>query len=516
MTMRTEVGGVRRGWARSGRGAAGAVAALAGAVALGGVEIAIAGSRGYVPFTADGPRIERVEARRPCARPGDTVRAVGRYLGAVSVYAFGEGSRRGYRRQLTVVRRDDRSLVLRLPADVPPPRVRLVIRYGGTGNFAPRERAPVVRICAPARESGGRAAGAAGRLGSALGGRAAVDSARAKVPTTPRTLRPDLLRRSAPPAVRHQPGKGWAAPGVARAPDARTRAAGAGLQDLMRVRREGARGTVRVREVRLEDGRKAPDGWRDWKAVAVLENTDPSRPAAVRVFAWGRTDPWVLRTAREDRPQPRVGVYDLGWHVLRPRQTLRVRLRQPVTWGECVRVWLGGEGARRPVRGRPTPETSGGVEACKGLPQRWRVTLFMGIHEVYDDGDNESPTRWKVCLDLDGERRCNWFKVYDGQRRAGYWLSVEKTYGTSALRGRSANASLKVVDYDDLLRGGEDDVAHANLSSGVPGLRWPERPYDTMRLRAGVYRQGEFSSGVDRTEGPSGRYQTFATYEPLE
>ena len=338
----------------------------------------------------------------------------------------------------------------------------------------------------------------------------------AKLPTTPRTLRPDLLGHNAPSAARLQPRKGWAAPGVARDPGARMRAAGATLQDLMRVRREGARGTVRVREVRLEDGRMAPDGWRDWQAVAVLENTDPNQPAAVQVFAWGRMNPWVRRTALEGRPQPRVGVYDLGWHILKPRQILRVRLRQPVTWGECVRVWLGGEGARRPVRGKPTLATSGAVEACKGLPQRWRVTLLMGIHEIYEDGDNESPTRWKACLDLDGQRSCNWFTVYDGQRRAGYWLSVEKTYGTSALRGRGRNASLKVVDYDDLLHGGEDDVAHANLSAGVPGLPWPERPYDTLRLRAGVYRQGEFSSGVDRMEGPSGRYQTFATYEPLE
>ncbi len=510
MTMRTEVGGTRRGWARSRRGAAGAAAALAGAVALGGVEIAMAGSKGYVPFTADGPRIERVEARRPCARPGDTVRAVGRYLGAVSVYAFGEGSRRGYRRELTVVRRDDRSLVLRLPADVPPPRVRLVIRYGGAGNFAPQERAPVVRVCERAREPGGRAAGAAGRLGSALGGRAAVGGSGAKVPTTPRTLRPDLLRRNAPSVARLQPGKGWAAPGVARAPDGRTRAAGAGLQDLMRVQREGARGTVRVREVRLENPRLARDRWKEWQPVVVLENTSRTRRAAVELFVWGGIGPGSAG------PRPRR-VSSLGWKVLEPGQRMRVPLRgRVVTWTDCVRVWLGGRGARNAVRGMPAEGTPPAGEACKGDPPRWRVVVQAELLEVIHDGDTRSPTMWHMCLTLDQVKECTQKEVWDGAKTiAGNPIAtfaVSRTY--ASLRGVGPKAVFRVVDRDSFLAGGGDDVARMEIP--VWGLAFRSKPGDALRLRESVRGRKIFHRIGDSTKGPSGRLQYRVLYEPVE
>ncbi len=507
MTMRTGIPGARRGRERFGHGAAGVAAALACVLALGDAETAAAGSKGYVPFTADGPRIERVEARRPCARPGDTVRAVGRYLGAVSVYAFGEGSRRDYRRQLTVVRRDDRSLVLRLPADVPHPQVRLVIRYAGTGSFAPRERAPAVRICAPARESGGRAAGAAGRLGSALGGRAAVDSARAKVPTTPRTLRPDLLRPKAPSVAAARPGRDWAAPGIARAPDARTRAAGAAMQDLMRVQREGARGTVRVREVRLENPRLARDRWKEWQPVVVLENTSRTRRAAVELFVWGGIE--------ASGPRPRR-VSSLGWKVLEPGQRMRVPLRRRVTWTDCVRVWLGGRGARNPVRGTPTGSTPPAGEACKGDPPRWRVVVQAELMEVIHDGDSESPTMWHMCLTLEQVKECSQKEVWDGAKTIGgnpiATFAVSRTY--ASLRGVHPKAVFRVVDRDSFLAGGSDDVARMEIP--VWGLAFRSEPGDALRLRESVQGRKIFHRIGDSTKGPSGRLQYRVLYEPVE
>ncbi len=432
--------------------------------------LATAGRSGGVPFTADGPRIVRVNTPGPCVKPGRQFTIIGRLLSRYSrIYAFGTGSRSNYRRPLRVVqsRNGGDELTLKLPSDAPPPRVRLVLRYN-TGDFSPTASAPEVAVCAQ-RQYRNKLAG-----------------------ISPNVILPNATRGISPSGLRQ-----------------RGQILQQSLDNLRRVRREGARGSVVVRELRLEQPRVAPDHWKEWLPVAILENTDHHRSAAVHVYGWGRTG---KNPARRLAP---TKVYDLGWRILRPGERQRIALRAPITWTECARVWIGGEGARNSVRGTPSENTRPATEACKGDPRAWRVIVQAGVVKVWDDGDRRSPTTWHVCLNLDNTRRCTRVTVQDGQTgRPIFLLTVDKTY--RSLRGVIPNARMRIVDRDDLLHGGGDDIAEASLQ--VLGLAYRARPYDASLLhlytREGdKYRQ--FSAGPGR-KGPSGQIQYQILYEPIE
>ena len=299
--------------------------------------------------------------------------------------------------------------------------------------------------------------------------------------------------------------------------DPGTDRAGADLQELMRVRREGARGTVRVREVRLENPRLARDRWKEWQPVVTLENTSRTLPAAVQLFVWGGTE--------SDPSEPRRrSVTSLGWRILKPGQRLQVSLdRHVVTWTDCVRVWLGGRGARNPVRGTPDENTAPAGEVCKGDPPRWRVVVQADLMEVIHDGDRRSPTMWHMCLTLDQAKYCTQEQVSDGAKTIGgnpiAVLTVDKTY--TSLRGIWPKAVFRVVDRDSFFAGGGDDIARLEILSR--GLPFRSEPGDALWLRfsgKSAYGPGSGLKTFHRigssTEGPSGRLRYHVLYEPVE
>jgi len=96
-----------------------------------------------------------------------------------------------------------------------------------------------------------------------------------------------------------------------------------------------ARGALVIREVRFDGPSIAPDQWREWRPVVVLENVNRRKRAMASLLVYG------VDQGRGEHTQ--------DVRILEPGQRVEVRLPWVSTWGDCVTAWLRGAGAKNPA-----------------------------------------------------------------------------------------------------------------------------------------------------------------------
>ncbi len=263
-------------------------------------------------------------------------------------------------------------------------------------------------------------------------------------------------------------------------------------------------GTVVIREMRLRLHRTAPDGWKEWDHVVVLENTG-RLPATVTLWTEARG-----RDGASGSPRNR------GRFTLRGGERREVRVPSAMIATDCALGWLSGNGARRPVRGgRPASEYTHPPErrVCVPFPRRWRVDTRIELFEVRADGDNRSPTTWDVCLEIGGTKRCRKVTVRDRQRLSP--PLVLEVRGTTVTAGARVPGLFRVVDSDPWPDA--DDVAEEHIDVRVSPPAADEAAGTAAGLRRGHTREIPFSKiGGAPGEGPSGVFRLIRRYRPLD
>ena len=253
-----------------------------------------------------------------------------------------------------------------------------------------------------------------------------------------------------------------------------------------------ARRALVIREVRFEGPRIAPDQWREWQPVVVLENTNRRKRAMASLLVYGVDQG---RSAHEEKIR-----------VLDPGQRIEVRLPWVSTWGDCATAWLRGAGAKNPAPEdmgpywEADPNATNGVRQCLPEPRGWRLRYTVQIDEVRANGE-DGPTTWILCarLEADPERCVRTFTVNDNttipeSSKDLYSVTVTKDY--PSLRGLQVTASFRVIERDPGLLEA-DDIAKAAINVNFGS----ERRLSRFRGR-GVVKYWDFDKPGEG--GPSG------------